>query len=195
MHAVDWSVYQTLLEARGERPQPRLAYVDGQLEIMTTSRRHEIIKKMIARLAETYVDERGGFFNATGQETLKHDKEEAGAEPDEAYFVGPMKAFPDLVIEVVQTHGGIDKLEIYRRMKVAEVWFWLDGALVVYRLVGERYQRTNKSAALRGIDLEQLTRIVGNTEIDQAKAIRDYRAALRQPTTPRKGSIRKRRRS
>ncbi len=195
MHAVDWSIYQTLLDARGERPQPRLAYVDGLLEIMTTSRRHEIIKKMIARLAETYVDECGGFLDATGQETLKHDKEEAGVEPDEAYFVGPMKAFPDLVIEVVQSHGGIDKLEIYRRMKVGEVWFWLDDAVVVYRLVGERYQRASKSAALPGIDLEQITEIVGNTEIDQAQAVRDYRAALRRRAAPRKRSIRKRRRS
>ena len=32
MRGVSWAVYQTLLDARGERPRPRLAYLDGELD-------------------------------------------------------------------------------------------------------------------------------------------------------------------
>jgi hypothetical protein len=38
------------------------------------------------------------------------------------------------VIEVVMTSGGINKLEGYRRMAVAEVWFWEDETLTIYQL-------------------------------------------------------------
>jgi len=43
-------------------------------------------------------------------------------EPDECYLVGDQdKSAPDLAIEVIGTSGGIDKLEIYRRLDVGEV--------------------------------------------------------------------------
>ena len=126
---VTWALYQTLLDARGEKPRPRLAYLDGELEIMTTSRRHEITKKMLARLLEAWVGVRRGSLNAIGGATFKRKKDEAGLEPDECYCVGPMKRFPDLSIEVVETRGGINKLEIYRRLGVREVWFWIKGKI------------------------------------------------------------------
>ncbi|MEG4506483.1 Uma2 family endonuclease [Microcoleus sp. F6_B4] len=37
------------------------------------------------------------------------------------------KAIPDLAIEVVFTSGGIDKLQLYKRLGIPEVWFWEDG--------------------------------------------------------------------
>ncbi len=180
MRDVNWSVYQTLLDARGEKPRPRLAYLDGELEIMTTSRRHETIKKMVARVLEAYVEEVGGTFDGTGSATLQQKDEEAGAEPDESYFVGPFQEFPDLVIEVVQTHGGIDKLEIYRRMNVAEVWFWIDDTLKLYRLVDRQYRAVEESLAIRGIDLAEVVGLVLATEDgQQTESIRAYRATLR----------------
>ena len=49
---------------------------------------------------------------------------QAGAEPDKSWCIGQEKEFPDLVLEIALTSGGINKLEIYRRFKVPEVWFW-----------------------------------------------------------------------
>ena len=60
MRDVSWAVYQMLLDARGEQPRPRLAYLDGELEIMTTSQRHEVGKKMLARLLEAFAGEGRG---------------------------------------------------------------------------------------------------------------------------------------
>ena len=62
---------------------------------------------------------------------------EAGCEADECYIFGPRprdKARPDLAIEVVWTSGGLDKLEVYRRLEVGEVWFWKDGVIAVHVL-------------------------------------------------------------
>src|SRR5437868_12176215 len=44
------------------------------------------------------------------------------------------KNFLTLVLEVALTSGGLDKLEIYRRFAVAEVWFWRKGALEIWTL-------------------------------------------------------------
>ena len=52
-------------------------------------------------------------------------------EPDECYVFGPPRKArrPDLTIEVIWTSGSIDKLEIYRKLTVGEVWIWRDGKL------------------------------------------------------------------
>jgi Uma2 family endonuclease len=179
MRGVSWSVYQTLLDARGERPRPRLAYLDGELEIMTTSRRHEIGKTMLARLLEAYVEARNFKLNGIGNAMFQKELEEAGLEPDECYCTGPMREFPDLAIEIVQTSGGIDKLEIYRRLGVGEVWFWIDGAIWVYVVVAGKFREAERSRAFPDLDLHELARIVLTTDdSDQMEAVRDYRAVL-----------------
>ena len=51
--------------------------------------------------------------------------------------MGTDKNVPDLVIEVVVTSGGINKLEVYRRLQVPEVWFWENEEFSVYHLRSE----------------------------------------------------------
>ena len=86
---------------------------------------------------------------------------------------------PDLAIEVVWTSGGLDKLEIYRKLGVREVWFWIDDKLSVHVLEGRRYVRATRSHLLKGLDLELLARSARHAS--PAKAPRLYRAALRRP--------------
>jgi len=54
---------------------------------------------------------------------------EAGAESDESWCFGQQKQFPDLVLEIALSSGGLDKLEIYCRFAVSEVWLWRKGGL------------------------------------------------------------------
>jgi hypothetical protein len=137
---------------------------------------------MLARLLEVFVHVRGGSLNAIGNETLLLQSAEVGVEGDECYFLGPMKPFPDLAIEIVHTHHGIDKLEIYRRMRVAEVWFWIDGAIEVHRLERRRYRRSEVSHLLPELDLQQIAKIVlTHDESRQAETIRAYGKSLRSP--------------
>ena len=54
MHGLDWWQYETMLAVRGDRSVPRMAYLEGELELMSPSKTHEIIKTTIARLLEAY---------------------------------------------------------------------------------------------------------------------------------------------
>jgi Uma2 family endonuclease len=106
----------------------------------------------------------------------------AGGEPDECYIVGAdqSKARPDLVIEVIWTSGGIDKLAIYQRLGIDEVWFWIAGRLEVHSLRGDAYERVTCSRWLPGLDLDLLCTFLDRRSAHIAK--RDFREALQNAT-------------
>jgi len=180
LDGVTWADYERLLEIRGDHSAPRITYLDGTLEIMSPSASHESIKSMIGCLVEVWCLERDIEFTTYGSWTLKNRRAKRGAEPDECYVFGSVaaKKRPDLAIEVIWTSGGIDKLEVYRKLGVPEVWIWDAERIVVYRLRGERYAATARSVVLRGIDLEQLASFIDRPTT--SRAIRDYRAALKR---------------
>jgi Uma2 family endonuclease len=174
-----WSDYQRFLELRGDRPVPRLAYLDGVVELMSPSHQHEAIKSAIGRLVETWCLERGVEFRAVGSWTLENKEAARGVEPDECWVFGEggeMPARPDLAIEVIWTSGGLDKREIYRRLGVRELWFWRGGRITAYALRGEAYEELAGSEVLPGIDLAELASLVDRPTTSQA--IREYRALL-----------------
>lgn len=183
LNGISWEHYELLLAARGERPQPHMAYLDGVLEIMATSEDHERIKCWLRSLLEVYMLETGMDFGGYGGYTMKLELKLAGIEPDQCYRIGLDQTrgrWPDLAIEVVWTHGGIDKLEIYRRFGVSEVWFWDDDEIHVYELVGDAYVRRERSERVPGIDLAALVRYLD--EPVMSTAMRAYRDALRAST-------------
>lgn len=173
-----WSDYQRILELRGERPVPRLAYLQGVLELISPSREHEALKSLIGQLIETWCLERGVEFRAFGSWTLESKESDRGLEPDECYVFGtaadPRR--PDLAIEVVWTAGGLDKRDIYRQLGVREIWYWRRGQLTAYSLRDGGYVEVPRSEVLAGIDLSQLASFLDRPTASQA--IRDYRAAL-----------------
>jgi Uma2 family endonuclease len=153
-----------------------MAYLDGTLEIMSPARTHEHDKTLIARLVEADGDEMGLDLIGFGSETYRRKAKEAGVEPDECYCLGTAKPVPDFAIEVVHTSGGVDKLEIYRRLKVPEVWFWARERFWVYRLVGRRYVEKPRSEVLPGFNLAACAQLVASTEeSQQAAAVRAWR--------------------
>jgi Uma2 family endonuclease len=175
---VTWADYQRLLEIRGERPVPRLTYLKGVLELMTPSRPHESIKSMIGRLVEAWCVERGVDITPYGSWTLESKEADRGAEPDECYVLGsvvdPQRC--DLAIEVVWSTGGVDKLEVYRKLGVREVWFWKAGAIEVFALRDRHYVRVDTSDVLPGIDLATLVRFIDVKPM--TRAVAEFRAAL-----------------
>jgi Uma2 family endonuclease len=59
-------------------------------------------------------------------------------------------------IPVVWTSGGLDKLEIYSRLQVPEVWIWREGTLYLHVLRGMAYEQVEHSEQLPGIDVSLL---------------------------------------
>jgi Uma2 family endonuclease len=179
LYGVTWADYLRLLDIRGERSVPRLTYVEGTLEIMSPSRTHDEIKSYIGCLVEAWCLERGIDFTPYGSWTLKNKRDERGAEADECYIFGPdpkRKPRPDLAIEVIWTSGGVDKLDVYRKLRFGEVWIWQQGRIQVHVLRGAHYEAVPASEALPGIDLVELVSFLDRPTASQA--IRDYRAAL-----------------
>jgi hypothetical protein len=52
--------------------------------------------------------------------------------------------------------GPRTKLDVYRELRVREIWFWKDGRILVHVLRGTRYETAAGSEALASIDLDQL---------------------------------------
>ncbi|MGK3965970.1 Uma2 family endonuclease [Sorangium sp. So ce118] len=179
LHGMTWKDYEILLAVRGDRAGVRMYYLNGAIELMSPSRSHEGIKTTIARLLEAYCDERGIELSGYGAWTLCNAPRERGAEPDECYIVGDTnKEIPDLAIEVAWTHGGLDKLEIYRGLGVADVWMWdREEGLRIFALSGERYELRARSTFLPELDPAWLAGFLDQPT--QSQAVRALRAALR----------------
>ena len=159
LEGVTWEDYERLLELRGEKPVPRMTYLEGVLELMTTSKEHEKQKKKLARLVEQWAVERGILFEGFGNYTIKERAVKRGLEPDECYVVGAVDRHrPDIAFEVVWTSGGIAKLEVYRLLGVREVWFWKRGALTFHALRETTYEAVDRSEVLPDLDPELIAR-------------------------------------
>ena len=70
--------------------------------------------------------------------------------------MGANRKRPDLVIEVVVSSGGINKLEAYKRLQIPEVWFWINDELLFYSLGNEGYEAVSKSQLLPSLDVDLL---------------------------------------
>lgn len=175
---VPWAHFEAELALRGDAPVPRMAYLDGAFELTSPSKDHERAKSYLGMLVEAYALERDIDLTPYGGWTLKNAPKESGAEPDECYIIADQqKDRPDLVIEVIWTSGGIDKLEIYRRLEVGEVWFWKDGRLSAHVLRDGHYATVERSVIFPGLDLELVCSLF--EQPTAMHAVRALRATLR----------------
>lgn len=111
----------------------------------------------------------------------------SGVDPDESYCIGEEKALPDLVIEVVATSGGVNKLAVYGRLGIAEVWFWQDNQLFLYRLREQTpsqfkqtdgYEAVTRSELLPALDMALLSECIQQT--NPLAAAKQFRSRLRK---------------
>ena len=180
LSGVTWPQFEAFLAMRGDDPRVRIAYRDGELEIMAPSRSHEKIKTRLAALLEAWLIEKDIEFDGIGSWTLRNASTKRGLEPDECYAIGrpsDESTAPDLALEVVWTSGGLDKLDIYRGLGVREVWRWRAGAIEVYVLGANGYEPRQRSELLPELDLGLLCRFVDSPS--QSRAVRDFLASLR----------------
>jgi len=183
---VSWLHYEALLVKLEDNSHYRINYLDGVLEIVSPSFRHEEIKRRLAALVDTYLDEREIKYTPMGSPTIKNRFKNAGAEPDECYCIREKKDIPDLAIEVIITSGSIDKLETYRRLGIAEVWFWETNRLKLYHLREETplkflethgYEQIMSSEILPELNISLLEECTLISDHVQAK--REFKERLR----------------
>ncbi|MGC1305996.1 MAG: Uma2 family endonuclease [Phormidesmis sp.] len=173
---VSWQQYEKIDQAFESIPGVKFRYLDGALELMPISSEHEEFKTIIRMLVEAYLRTKQIRFYGRGGPTLGDANLGARSEPDESYNIGSRKPYPDLVIEVVFTSGGLDKLEGYQRMGVSEVWFWEDGILNLFALTANGYVETEQSKLLPDFPVDLFCRFV--TYHDQFDAVNEFSRAL-----------------
>lgn len=191
---VAWEQYEALLNDLGDSLAYRVAYLDGVLEIVSPSRRHENAKTRTGDLLLIYFLETDTEYFPMGSTTLRKPEKQAGGEPDESYCIGTNKEFPDLVIEVVITSGGINRLDLFRRLGVSEVWFWKSDRFSIYHLREATpvqltqtfgYELINKSELLPSLDINLLVECLGNP--NPLAAGKEFRQRLREQLDQNQG--------
>jgi Uma2 family endonuclease len=174
-----WEQFKLIQKGLEGSPGVRLFYYDGTIEILMPGLPHEIFKKIIGYLIETFFFEKQIKVTPTGSVSQERIGE-ASAQADESYCIGEAKAIPDLSIEVVFSSGGSNKLQRYQALGVPEVWFWQDGVFSLYHLRVQGYEQIQQSEIpeLADLDLELLTRCVLIGETDWLGAVRTFKEGI-----------------
>ncbi len=171
---VGWESFKAIQSGFAGSPGVRLFYYEGELEILSTSPEHEIVKGNIGYLLEDFMLSQGLEFVATG--SFSQEKQAiASAQADESYCFDTRKPVPDLAIEVVITSGGPSKLKRHKALGVQEVWFWETGEISIYQLASADYQKVNESQFVKDINFERLSECAAIESRPQAAR------AFRQP--------------
>ncbi len=169
----EFKVVEQLLDS----PGIRLSFLDGVLEIRRMpGRKHETAKQRISTLVDLYLEDAGIDFTPTGSVTLEIETGKVKREADLSYELGANRERPDLVVEVVVTSGGINKLEAYKRLQISEVWFWENGRLRLYSLGADGYAEVDRSFVLPDLDIVLFSRCI-NIE-NHLQAMREFRQAI-----------------
>ncbi|NJN01753.1 MAG: Uma2 family endonuclease [Leptolyngbyaceae cyanobacterium RM1_1_2] len=183
---VSWQAYEALLMKLADQTSLRVAYLDGVLEVVSPSRRHEGVKKRIATLLEIFFEVAEIEYFPLGSATLRNQGQRGGREPDESYCLGLEKAIPDLAIEVILTSGGLERLAVYARLGVAEVWFWQLGEFSIFCLENEGYRQRDRSQLLSQLDLDVLkSHIDAPSSLTAVKAFREQVKAMLMNSYPK----------
>lgn len=196
LYDVSWEAYERLLEAFGDR-RLRHSYDDGTLEIMSPLKRHDRVKKLLARLIEMAAYELDIEIQGIGSTTLRRSERLKGLEPDECYYVAHEAEVrdkadyvpgrdppPDLAVEIDVTSSSVDRLHIYASLGVPEVWRFGEEQLSFWRLQSSgKYVRSVRSRAFPMLSSQMLNGLLSQRfELSENQIIRLLVQELRQPT-------------
>jgi Uma2 family endonuclease len=185
----------TIGVALQDRPALRMTYDQGSLEFMTTSPRHEIYKKWLARFIETLAEEFNLPLATAGNMTFQRRDLQRGLEGDDCFWIAHESQVrgrldwdpsrdppPDLVVEIEISRSVLDRLGILAALRVPEVWCYDGNVLRVLVLQADgTYLRVERSPTFPAIPLEELHRFLEpNQTTDYLGVIRGFRTWIRQ---------------
>ena len=201
LDSVSWGTYERLLADYLGRRVPRFTYDRGRLEIITTSREHEIRNQTLALVVEVVAEELGIDVWNLGQSTFKREDIAQGFEPDTCFyfhsrptihstieFDPATDAPPDLVIEVDVSNSSLNRFPIFAGFVVPEVWRDSGGRVAIWRLEFGKYVESEVSEVLSPLTGDILTRfLVESVALGRIEWKRLVRAWVREQLTTRHG--------
>jgi Uma2 family endonuclease len=197
---IGWDSYSTLLKLRGERPIPRMVYLDGSLLLLSPSLRHEWLKGRLGLQFMVLVEELDIPCIVAGSTTLRRQSRRGGVEGDHTHYLSRLDQIrgkkklnlkkdppPDLAIRAVVTHEADEAIEVYRRLRVPELWICdSDGMTILVLQPNGRYAPSEWSPALKVISAAEIHSWVtrGQDESDTAW-IKEFRKWVIEVLVPR----------
>ena len=190
---ISWSTYLAILRD-AENCRGRIAYDRGVLEIMSPSKVHEHVKRLIGRMVETFTEELNIEIESASSTTFKREDLERGFEPDECYYIEHAAVVrakdhidltvdppPDLIIEVDISRSSLNKFGIYQALGIPEVWRYDGEALRVHVLHDDGYVEGQRSTALSQLPIETLISFLRQrTSLGETRLIRQFRTWVRE---------------
>lgn len=171
LHNVRWADYEMIGLALRDRPNLRLTYDRGALEIMTLSPEHERLKAYFFTFVELLCLELNIGMVPFGSTTYRQQEGERGIEPDQCFYFTNLERVrnldrvdltrdpvPDFAIEIDITSSSLNRLEIYARLGIQEVWRWEQAGMLVYTLGtdGQYVQQDTSSLLIPNFDPREL---------------------------------------
>lgn len=166
---VSWQAFEKLLLDLGETRAAQVAYDQGMLEIMAPLPRHEYYKEAVGILVQDLADELDLDYETLGSTTWKRQDVLGGVEPDNCFYFQNEPLIrgkldldltrdppPDLALEIDITSKSLDRMAIYARLGVPEVWRYENGVLKIYQLQEQQYLETNTSLAFPMFPVQEI---------------------------------------
>ena len=190
---VSWEFYEHLLHEVGDR-HIFVTYDRGRLEIMSPSWKHERYGQLMSMVVRVVALELKVPFESGGSTTFRLRRTEAGLEPDQCFYFQNASAVigkdeidlsvdppPDLVIEIEMSRRLADRIEVYRRLRVPEIWLENGKRLQILRLAGDDYEPAERSAALPQLLPDQVHALVETSRtMDEGSWIRSIQDWVRR---------------
>jgi len=191
---VDWDTYEKL-RAIPANWRLHMTYDRGELEIMSPSKRHELLKGLIGRLIEIFALELNIPIQTTGSTTWKDRALEQGLEADESYYiqneaiVRDRSEFdpetdppPDLAVEVEITSSALPRMNLYAALGVREVWRYDGERLHVHILTAEgNYEESDRSLNLPLLQPNEVERFLRQRQgVDETTWSRAFQQWVRE---------------
>jgi Uma2 family endonuclease len=164
LHDVTWDEFEAILTELGEHRSARVAYDQGNLEIMTPLPEHESSKVFIGDFIKALLEELEIEFYPLGSTTFKNELMKQGIEPDDCFYIQNEAAVrgkksldltvdppPDLALEIditSRTHPNI-----YAALGTPELWRFEEGKLQINVLEAGQYTEVPESPTFPGFPL------------------------------------------
>ena len=192
---VGWDEYEELLQATDARPNLRVSYDAGRVELMSSLAEHEAYKDTFLILVSALADELDLELESRGSTTYKQKKKVKGVEPDTCFYVANARRViglkridlnvdppPDVVVEIDVTNLSTPKFPIYSAFGVPEMWLYDGAELEFYELMGDgKYRRVLASPAFPILIAEEFAKFIALSLTDgQTAALKVFRRFVRE---------------
>jgi Uma2 family endonuclease len=190
---ISWKLYENLLAEQGNQRSTRIAYYQGQLEIMVPLSEQENRNILIDRLIVTLIEELNLEYNPFGLMTIKKRQKSAGKEPDSCYYIqnealvrGRTKLDfaqdppPDLALEIDITSSSLNQFDLYADLGVPEIWRYDGRSIKFYQLENGEYAECDFSLAWTMLPTAKVDEFIDRTQTAGATtAVREFREWVR----------------